>query len=124
MSFFRIGWCAALLAVAFMAEDARAAGALAIGKCGAFGYSYGHDSAQAAGRSALGHCKGRRCRVVTSFSRMCAAFAVDGANPCGAFGWATRKGGKLALAQNDALRQCYGHGGRNCMIRAFVCDGN
>jgi hypothetical protein len=122
MSFLKI-LCAAALAVAMMTQHARAAGALAIGQCGAFGYSYDYDSQGPATRNALGRCKGRDCKVVTNFTRMCAAFAVDGANPCGPFGWATRPGGKLAMAQNEALRLCYANGGRNCMIRAFVCDG-
>ncbi len=122
MSFLKILGAAAL-AVAMMTQDAHAAGALAIGQCGAFGYSFDYDNQGSAKRNALGRCKGRDCKVVANFTRMCAAFAVDGANMCGSFGWATRPGGKLAVAQNEALRQCYANGGRNCMIRAFVCDG-
>jgi hypothetical protein len=127
MSFLKIGLCVATLVaatlVAAMMAPAHAAGALAIGKCGAFGYSFDYGDEPLASRDALGKCKGHECRVVAKFSRMCAAFAVDGAKPCGAFGWATRGGAKLAVAQNEALRQCYANGGSNCMIRAFVCDG-
>jgi hypothetical protein len=127
MSFLKTGLCAAMLAAAVLATvmmaPAHAAGALAIGKCGAFGYSFDYRDEPLASRDALGKCKGHECRVVAKFSRTCAAFAVDGAKPCGAFGWATRTGNKLAVAQNEALRQCYANGGRDCMIRAFVCDG-
>jgi len=29
----------------------------------------------------------------------------------------------LARAQNVALRNCYQDGGRDCVVRAFACDG-
>jgi hypothetical protein len=41
-------------------------------------------------------------------------------NACGSFGAAAR----LRPAQNTALRQCYGNGGKDCVIRAFVCDAH
>jgi hypothetical protein len=52
--------------------------------------------------------------------RNCAAFAVDGRNFCGAYGFASAS--RLGQAQNAALRHCYGNGGKDCVIRAFVCD--
>ena len=52
--------------------------------------------------------------------RNCAALAIDLGNACGPFGYAT--GAKLGEAQNVALRHCYRHGGKHCVIRAFVCD--
>ena len=55
------------------------------------------------------------------FRRNCAALAVDAANPCGAHGSGTAS--RLGRAQNDALRQCYRDGGKDCVIRTFVCDG-
>ena len=29
---------------------------------------------------------------------------------------------RLGPAQNTALKQCYSNGGKDCVIRAFVCD--
>ena len=52
--------------------------------------------------------------------RACAAYSVDGTNPCGAHGWA--RGPRLGQAQNEALRGCYKDGGRDCVIRTFICD--
>src|ERR1700674_5722823 len=96
-----------------------AAGALAVGSCGAFGY--GNDFAHLADATgaALAKCSGG-CRVVLTALRRCAAFAVDAKNVCGPHGWASAA--RLGRAQNLALRQCYQHGGRECVIRAFLCD--
>jgi hypothetical protein len=96
-----------------------AAGALAVGTCGAFGY--GNDFAHLADATgaALAQCSGK-CRVVLTALRRCAAFAVDAKNLCGPHGWASAA--RLGQAQNLALRQCYQFGGRECVIRAFLCD--
>ena len=99
---------------------ARAAGALAIGPCGAYGEAHDFRGIQAARESALSKCKGDTCRVVTSTRRGCAAFAVDFPNPCGANGWA--KGPRLASSLNAALDACYKDGGTDCVVRAFFCD--
>jgi hypothetical protein len=99
---------------------ARAAGALAIGKCGAYGQAYDFPNAKEASESALGKCEGKPCRIVTTTRHGCAAFAVDGTDPCGAHGWG--KASRLGTAQNDALRSCYKDGGKDCMIRTFFCD--
>ncbi|RDV05290.1 DUF4189 domain-containing protein [Undibacter mobilis] len=99
---------------------ARAAGALAVGSCGAFGEAYDYASVAAAHESALAKCQGDACRVVTTSKRTCTAFAVDFANPCGAFGWG--QGGKLGVTQNAALEACYREGGKECVIRTFFCD--
>ena len=99
---------------------ANAAGALAIGTCGAYGQAYDFPSEAAARDSALAQCQGQACRVVASFRRGCAALAIDGLNPCGGHGWG--KGPRLGRAQNDALRGCYQDGGRECVIRTFICD--
>ena len=58
--------------------------------------------------------------MVTSFRRTCAAFAIDAKNACGPSGWA--QAGNLAQAQNVASQECHRFGGRNCVIRAWVCD--
>jgi hypothetical protein len=98
---------------------AKAAGALAIGSCGAYGFAYDHSDDRAAQSTALGKCVGS-CKIVTAIKRNCAALAVDGQNKCGAHGFAAAA--RLGIAQNVALRECYQHGGKDCMIRAFVCD--
>lgn len=99
---------------------AHAAGALAIGPCGAYGSSYDQAGQDVAKTTALRQCKGADCKVVAAISRNCAAFAVDLRNVCGPHGFAAAS--RLGLAQNAALQQCYGNGGKDCVIRAFVCD--
>ena len=101
-------------------NTARAAGALAIGSCGAFGEAFDYGTTEQARQSALTKCQGDACRVVTTAKRGCAAFAVDFANPCGAHGWG--KGPKLGRSQNEALAACYKDGGKECVIRTFFCD--
>ena len=99
---------------------ARAAGALAVGSCGAYGEAYDYHSVKQARVSAQSKCKGKACRVVATVKRGCAAFAVDFVNPCGGHGWG--KAAKLGSAQNVALRSCYKDGGKECVIRTFFCD--
>jgi hypothetical protein len=99
----------------------QAAGALAVGQCGAFGYAYDYARADGARATALRKCSGSHCKVVAAMKRSCAAFAVDGHNFCGAFGYAAAP--RLGEAQNKALRQCYRFGGKDCVIRIFACDG-
>ncbi len=101
-------------------NTARAAGALAIGACGAFGEAYDFRTLEEARTSALSKCQGATCRVVATTKRGCTAFAVDFTNPCGAHGWG--KGPKLGASQNTALRACYKDGGKECVIRTFFCD--
>lgn len=101
-------------------NTARAAGALAIGSCGAFGEAYDFGSTDDASKSALEKCQGSTCRVVATVKRGCAAYAVDFANPCGAHGWG--KGPRLGRSQNEALKSCYSGGGKECVIRTFFCD--
>jgi hypothetical protein len=102
------------------AIQTHAAGALAAGKCGAFGYSIDDYSPEAAALRAKAQCKGQDCKVVTMFRRTCAALAVDAKNPCGPNGWAQAQ--TLAVAQNNASQQCSRFGGKNCVIRAWACD--
>jgi hypothetical protein len=99
---------------------APAAGALAVGACGAYGEAFDYRTPVSAQRTALAKCSGQGCRVVTTFKRGCAAFAVDYTNACGANGWG--KAPKLGRAQNAALKQCYADGGKECVIRTFFCD--
>lgn len=101
-------------------QTARAAGALAIGSCGAYGEAHDFRNPEEARRSALAKCKGDTCRVVATVRRGCAALAVDYANACGGHGWG--KGPRLGAAQNEALRSCYKDGAKECVIRTFFCD--
>ena len=101
-------------------RTARAAGALAIGSCGAYGEAHDFRSLAEAERNALAKCKGEACRVVATVRRGCAALAVDYANACGGHGWG--KAARLGAAQNEALRSCYKDGAKECVIRSFFCD--
>lgn len=101
-------------------NTARAAGALAVGSCGAYGEAHDFRSIEDASRSALTKCKGNNCRVVATVKRGCAALAVDFTNPCGGYGWG--KGPRLGRSQNEALKACYQDGGKECVIRTFFCD--
>jgi len=99
-------------------QISHSAGALAIGACGAYGYSFDYPNKKAADASARKQCNGD-CKTV-DVRRSCAALAVDAKSTCGAHGYAVAK--QLGQAQNTALRECYKNGGRDCMIRAFMCD--
>jgi hypothetical protein len=98
--------------------ETRAAGAFAIGKCGAYGRAYDYAGEKAARAAALKHCKGQ-CTTVT-MKRACAALAVDMANPCGAHGYAVKP--RISSSLNEATRKCYESGGKECVIRAWACD--
>jgi hypothetical protein len=99
---------------------ANAAGALAVGKCAAYGYAYDYPSSKAAQEAALQKC-GDSCKEVVTTDKGCVAFAVDGHKPCGPHGFANAT--KLGAAQNTALKYCYKFGGKDCVIRAWICDG-
>src|SRR5690242_19740258 len=107
-----------VIAALFLVTESRAAGAIAVGKCGAYGQAYDFSGEQAARTAALKQCKGE-CTAVT-MKRSCAAFAVDLANPCGAHGYAVRP--KISGSLNAATRECYKFGGKECVIRAWACD--
>jgi hypothetical protein len=112
--------CFAALAILLSnAVQTHAAGALATGRCGAFGYAFDDVSPEAAALRAQAQCRGQECKVVISFRRNCAAFAIDAANACGPHGWANAP--TLGRAQNIASRACHKYGGRDCVVRAWVC---
>jgi len=109
---------ASFLMAAFAA--AHAAGAFAIGACGAYGYGYDFRKVTDARVAALKKCSGNACKVVGTIRRGCAAMAVDAKHPCGSFGWAIDS--HLGKAENLSLRRCYEFGGKDCVVRAFACD--
>ena len=98
---------------------ALAAGAFAIGKCGAYGQAYDYPAESAARAAALKQCKGGNCKMIT-MKRACAALSIDMVNPCGPHGYAVRP--KISSSLNEATRECYKFGGKECVIRAWACD--
>jgi hypothetical protein len=102
-----------------MAANGLAAGALAIGACAAYGYAYDFPSSEAAQEAALKKCSGD-CKQVVTTKKGCVALAIDGRKPCGPNGFANAP--RLGAAQNTALKHCYKHGGKDCVIRAWICD--
>ncbi len=115
------GAIAALAAMMVLAMPAPsvAVGALAIGKCGAYGEAYDYPAEGEARAAALRQCKGA-CTALT-MRRACAALAIDLKNPCGAHGYAVEP--KISSSLNEATRKCYEFGGKECVIRAWACDG-
>jgi hypothetical protein len=99
---------------------ASAAGALAVGACGAYGYGFDYRDVSDARAAAMKKCAGSDCKIVGDLRRACAAMAVDAKHPCGSFGWAI--GSHLGKAENASMRRCYEFGGHNCVVRAWVCD--
>jgi Domain of unknown function (DUF4189) len=111
---------AAILAAAQLATQARAAGAFAIGKCGAYGQAFDYEGEADALAAARRQCKGE-CPTTLTMKRACAALAVDMTNPCGAHGYAVKP--RISSSLNAATRKCYEFGGKECVIRAWACDG-
>lgn len=112
----RLGACISLVAGVFIASVAtvQARGALAIGDCGVSGGSWNYNRDRDARDAVLDKCKGRNCKVVTSFTGLCAAVAIDQSRSCGTWGWATRESRRRA--EDTAIRQCENAGGRDCEI--------
>jgi hypothetical protein len=109
-----------VLALLIMAAPApsQAAGAFAIGKCGAYGQAFDYAGEDAALAAARKQCKGE-CTTVT-MKRACAALSIDMTNPCGAHGYAVKP--QISSSLNAATRKCYEFGGKECVIRAWACD--
>ena len=100
--------------------ESRAAGAFAMGKCGAYGQAFDYPAESAAVAAALKQCSGD-CKTTVTMKHACAAFSVDMANPCGAHGYAVKP--HISSSLNEATRECYKYGGKQCVIRAWACDG-
>jgi hypothetical protein len=109
---------AARLATDNLIGEAKAAGAFAIGQCAAYGQAFDYAAENQAKEAALKQCKGN-CTAVT-MKKACAAFSIDMTNPCGAHGYAVRP--KISASLNEATRECYKYGGKECVIRAWACD--
>jgi Domain of unknown function (DUF4189) len=109
---------AVIFALAGLTGRSQAAGAFAVGKCGAYGQAFDYPAEAGALAAARKQCKGE-CTTVT-MKRACAAFAVDMSNPCGAHGYAVKP--RISSSLNAATRKCYEFGGKECVIRAWACD--
>lgn len=104
-------------------DRARADGALAVGKCGAYGYSTKYSSLSDARRRALRECRshnGENCEIKLTLMGNCAAMATDRSRSCGAGGWARRA--TRSAAERVAIEQCEKFGGRDCRVRVGFCD--
>jgi Domain of unknown function (DUF4189) len=101
------------------ATESLAAGAFAIGKCGAYGQAFDYAGEADALAAARKQCKGD-CPTTVTMKRACAALAVDMSNPCGAHGYAVKP--RISSSLNAATRECYKFGGKECVIRAWACD--
>ena len=101
------------------ATQSCAAGAFAIGKCGAYGQAYDFAGEAAARAAAQRQCKGD-CTTAVTMKRACAALSIDMKNPCGAYGYAVKP--HISSSLNEATRKCYEFGGKQCVIRAWACD--
>jgi hypothetical protein len=108
-----------ILAAAQPATKAWAAGAFAIGKCGAYGQAFDYAGEADALAAARKQCKGD-CPTTLTMKHACAALSVDMTNPCGAHGYAVKP--HISSSLNEATRKCYKFGGKECVIRAWACD--
>jgi hypothetical protein len=123
MSRLRRGFAVAAVSFGLLAAvigAADAAGALAVGSCGAYGYGFDYSNESDARTAAVRKCAGVKCRVVGLLHRACAAMSVDAKNPCGSFGWAIDS--HLGKAENISMGRCVEFGGHDCVVRAWACD--
>jgi len=103
---------------------AEAVGALAIGTCDRYGYSYNQNNPGLAQARALTECArngDNRCRVLVNTHFNCGAFAIDALNRCGARGWG--RAPNRRRAERIAIGQCFKYGGSTCRVQAWTCDG-
>jgi len=110
----------AIALVGATVNAAAAAGALAVGTCGAYGYGFDYTRVADARAAAMRKCSGGHCQVVGIVRKGCAAMAVDAKNPCGSYGWALNS--HLGKAENMSMQRCAQFGGRECVVRAWACD--
>jgi hypothetical protein len=109
---------AGLVLTGSAAAPSFAAGAFAVGKCGAYGKAIDYAGVAEAKAAAQKNCYGDCATVV--MKRACAALSIDMTNPCGAHGYAVEP--RISTSLNSATRKCYEFGGKECVIRAWACD--
>ncbi len=85
---------------------ANAAGALAVGVCGAYGYGFDYGNVADARAAALSKCSGGHCQVVGVVRKGCAAIPVlsEVPKPSAKCGLCTNVTGKLASAASTRSR--------------------
>ena len=102
-------------------NTARAAGALAVGSCGAYGEAYDYHTVEEARASRAVEMQRQRlpggddveARLRGLRGRFHRSLWRQWLGP-GAKAWQPR--------QNAALKACYEQGGKECVIRTFFCD--
>ena len=102
-------------------NTARAAGALAIGACGAFGEAYDFRTVDEARTERAGEMPRRHLpggdRRQARLRRLRGRFHQSLRRPWLGQGTAARP-----RARTKRLRSCYKDGGKECVIRTFFCD--
>ena len=90
-------------------------GAVTVGPNGAYGFSHGHFSEQAAIEAANQGCS-YSCNLTRTFYNTCGAIAMASN---GGWGWAW--GPSRTDAEGLALQYCYPNG-PNCRVRVWACS--
>ena len=122
MRFARLAACFAALAILFSsAIEANAAGALATGQCGAFGYAFDDVSPEAAALRARAQCKGKRLQGGHELPpHLRGVRDRRRAMPAGRTAGRKRRQSRARAEHREravpSLRR------RTCVIRAWVCD--
>jgi hypothetical protein len=122
MAFFRNG-SAALLAIglacgaALAPVAALADGAMAVGRHGEVGISYRFNSPGDAERRALRECGHNDCHIVGHFRHQCAAIATGRGDH-----WGSASRREQSAADEAAVHNCFGAGGRECTVQVRGCD--
>ncbi len=98
-----------LLGVSRFITETWAAGAFAVGRCGAYGQAYDYSAEADARAAALKQCKGDCTALI--MKRACAALAVDMTNRCGAHGYAVKP--KISSSLNAATKSATNSAARN-----------
>jgi Domain of unknown function (DUF4189) len=97
---------------------ANAVGALAVGKCGAFGTSWNYPNEILAHGAALTNCPDPSCQIYATVRDSCAALAYD-PNGCA---WGTDIRSNKPQAEAGALATCRSYGGDSCVVATSFCD--
>lgn len=115
--------CATTRSICYLRCSTNSFGAISYSDAtGAYGWSNGHPSRQAAEMTALSYCRTQDgapedCRILTWFRFSCAALARDPEGPYGA-DWGQTKHEAAA----KAIAICQQYGGASCEIEASICS--
>jgi hypothetical protein len=106
----------------FGVPAAHADGALALGKCSAWGWSTG-GTTLGASQKAIADCArhdAEDCKVVAMTHEGCMAVATDQSQSCGKVYWANEA--TRREAENGSLGQCKNGDSKSCTLVASKCD--